>query len=160
MSPLFALGWTISPLFLIAAVAVVAAGWLIGQKLFQKDEGREDRDRQRNAVVRILEAAKMPRMADILECVVVRDWSGLLRECIGLRKEVKTEADLLRLLEDNFNWQLEQRMKNDEKRPAIVQKVMDLRDVEEAQDARARQALVDKLTAEGYEITPPAASPT
>jgi len=153
MTPLFAL--TVAPTTLVLWGALIVLGLFLGQRWFQKDEGREDRDRERNAVVRILEAAKMPRMADILECVVVRDWSGLLRECVSLRKEVKTEADLLRLLNDNFWYQLEQRMKDDDLRPKIVQKVEDLKDIEDAQDARAQKALIDKLTAAGHTITPP-----
>jgi hypothetical protein len=154
---LFAL--TVSPVALALWAALAVLGVFLGMRWFQRDEGREDRDRERNAVVRILEAAKMPRMADILECVVVRDWSGLLRECIGLRKEVKTEADLLRLMEANFWYQLEQRMKDDDQRPKIVQVVDDLKDVEDAKDARAEKALVDKLKAEGYEVKPPVKPP-
>lgn len=153
MAPLFALTVTVTTLVLWGALALL--GVCLGVWWFNRDEGREDRDRERNAVVRILEAAKLPRMADILECVVVRDWSGLLRECISLRKEAKTESDLLRLLEGNFWYQLEARMKDDDVRPKIVQKVNDLKDIEDAQDARAEKALVNKLKAEGYTVTPP-----
>ena len=138
---------------ILALVAVVC--WALGKRWFRKDEAKEDRQRQRNAVVRILETAKLPLMADILECVVVEDWSGLLRECISLRKSVKDEAALLVLLENNFWYQVDARMKMPEQQAKIIALVDELADAAVTRKAREREALIKELEAEGCIVTKP-----
>jgi len=146
----------ISMTTIVIVTLVACLGWLLGKKWFARDEAKEDQQRARNAVVRKLENAKLERMADILECVVVEDWSGLLRECMALRKEVKTEADLLRLLEPNFWYQIDERMKIPEQRAKIVALVDELADAAATKKAREKQAMIKELESEGFAVTAPA----
>lgn len=108
--------WTES--VLVVSLIVVVCAWLGGLR-YRRDEKREDRDRVLIQVAAYLREAKLKYLAEIVTDVAVRDWDGLYRDIKALSKRVDEPGELLGLLNDNFRWQLAERVDKPEWREAI-----------------------------------------
>jgi len=94
---------------LLVALAFMAGLWALSF-WYRKDTEKENRDRQRIEFAARLQEAGLEFSADMVTCIVVRDWDGLAKLVWKLVSQAKEPGGLLRMLEKNFWWQLAQRV--------------------------------------------------
>ena len=109
--------WTESVLVVLLIVAVCA--W-IGGLWYRRNEKKEDKKRVLAEVAGDLKVAKLRHLAKIVMDVQVDDWDGLYRNVRALYERLQEPGQLLGMLDDNFKWQLAERVGMPEWRDLIT----------------------------------------
>lgn len=104
-------------------IVVLAAGCVAGlvALLFRKDREQEARLRGYGDVAAWAREAKLQHVAAIFQALNVKDFSGLAKELLHLVKLLNDPKARETILDDNFAWQLDRKLKD----PVWFQKIAD-----------------------------------
>lgn len=136
---------------LLGAVAVALA-----KLWYRKDTEQEKRLKAYAEIAGWLDEVKLPNGAEIFRCLGAKDISGCIKAVQHLIMLLRDRTNRLRLLDENFAYQLTERLKDVAQRAEIVKQVQATVDAASREKQRTYEALVmDPSVADVEEIAPP-----
>ena len=124
-------------LIIALACLVVAMGikWYL-----RKDTALEEYQRRVNKLVSILRAHKLNKLGDMFECLVIKDWDGLVQKIFAMADLADEPEAFMKMLADAFKNQFPKILDHPEIGPFIREQI--------DQWNASRKAKVEKIVAE------------
>ena len=134
-----------------AAVMLGIIAYFVGQKLYQRDESKEDRRRHAIEIATELRAEGLEHIPGVLVDYAVGDYSGMTARVKGWYDQLRNDENRRAFFANFRRRQLEVAMKNDSLRGEVLKAVDEWQAVEEVKRQKSEAEIRAKIAAETTE---------